>query len=160
MAKTKRIDRPHTEPTSGHNPGLDAIGLTALAKLSKPETQRDLLKPGFYAVELDVHGKVDGKTWDREIRGTLSVGMDSGPVASSSTPWSELLQSALCWLTAKDRQTWLATLAAGEIPPTACSVDKAETVAAEMEPALKAYRQTKAAPKKGSVAFVPAAPKA
>ena len=118
----------------------------------------DLLKPGFYEVALTVDGTVDGHKWAREINGTLTVGMDSGPVASSSTPWADLLQSALCWLTAKDRQTWLATLASGEIPPTACSPEKAATVAAEMEPALKAYRGTKSATKRGNVAFVPTIP--
>ena len=154
--KTKRIDPPHVATAA--NPTIDAIGVSALAKSQKADAHRDLLKPGFYEVALTVDGTVDGHKWAREINGTLTVGMDSGPVASSSTPWADLLQSALCWLTAKDRQTWLATLASGEIPPTACSPEKAATVAAEMEPALKAYRATKTAPKRGNVAFVPVVP--
>lgn len=159
MAKTKRIDPTHVDAVAqAPNPGLDAIALTALAKVAKPDTQRDLLKPGFYGIELDVTGTVNGSKWNREISGTLTVGMDSAPVATSSTPWGDLLESALTWLSAKDRQAWLAKVTAGEIPPAACAAEKAAAVKAELDPALKAYRSTKAAPKRGNVAFCPTPP--
>ncbi len=155
--KKKRIDPPHA-PATEPNPALDAMGLTALAKFAKADGQRDLLKPVFYALELSVDGRVDGERWTKSFAGTLSVGMDSGPVASSSTPWSELLHSALCTMTAKDRQAFLNTVSQGQIPERECGQDKAAAVLAEMEPALKAFRNTKAAPKRGNVAFVPTIP--
>ena len=158
MAKTKRVDPPHVETPSAPNPGLDAVGITAIAKSQKPDNHRNLLQPGFHQVDLSVKGSIDGQAWGRNIVGTLTIAPDSAPVATSSTPWADLLQSALCWLSAKERQTWLATVAAGEIPPTACSPEKAAVVSAEMEPALKSYRATKQAPKRGNVAFVPTIP--
>lgn len=157
-SKSKRIDEPTLTAAEAPNPTLDAMALTALAKMAKPDDQRNLLKPGFYPIDLTVSGTVDGMEWYRELQGTLTVGMDSAPVAASSTPWADLLHSALSSLSAKDRQAWLAKLATGEIPPAACGPDKAAAVKAEMEPALKAYRQTKAAPKRGNVAYVPTPP--
>jgi len=153
--KTKRFDPPHNATRSAPNPGLDAIGITSLAKSQKPDNHRGLLQPGMHQVDLAVSGTIDGKKWGRDIVGTLTIAPDSAPVAASSTPWADLLQSALCWLSQKERQTWLATVAAGEIPPTACSPEKAAVVSAEMEPALKSYRATKQSPKRGNVAFVP-----
>jgi hypothetical protein len=134
------------------------MGLTAVAKFAKADTQRDLLQPGFYAVDLEVDGHIDGKRWTKDIVGTLTVGMDSGPVATSSTPWAELLHAALTHLTHVGRQAFLATVAKGEIPVADCTDLKSDIVKAEMEPALKAYRATKTAPKRGNVAFVPTAP--
>jgi len=151
--KTKRIDPSHA-PTPA-NPEIDAIGVSALAKSQKADAHRDLLKPGFYTVALTVDGTVDGQRWNRAVNGTLTVGMDSGPVAASSTPWADLLQSALCGLTETKRRAFLATVAAGEVPLAECGPEKVSAVAAEIEPALKSYRATKAAPKRGNVAFVP-----
>jgi hypothetical protein len=151
--KTKRIDPSHVQ--SEPNPGLDAMGLTAVAKFAKADGQRDLLAPGFYDVDLKVDGHVDGKRWQKDIVGTLTVSMDSAPVATSITPWAELLQSALSSLSAKERQLWLQTVAMGVIPAVDCGPEKAAAVKAEMEPALKSYRATKQAPKRGNVAFVP-----
>ena len=51
-----------------------------------------------------------------------------------------------------------APVAAGQIPARDCGAEKAAAVEAEMEPALKAYRATKTAPKRGNVAFVPRIP--
>ena len=154
-ATRKRVDAAHSSSEArGPRPELDAIGSTALAKSQKADAQRNLLTPGLHNVALTVDGTIDKKPWSRQINGSLVISPDSGPVASSSTPWEKLLESALCWLSQKERQTWLATLAKGEIPPTACSEEKAAAVAAEMEPALKAYRATKTAPKRGTVSFV------
>jgi hypothetical protein len=105
-------------------------------------------------VALKVAGTIDDTKWARTIQGNLIIAPDSAPVATSSMPWADLLQSALCWLSQKERQTWLATLAAGSVPPTACSDEKAAAVAAEMEPAMKAYRGTKMAAKRGTVSFL------
>ena len=157
MPRTKRIDSTHAKAETP-NPVLDAMGLTAVAKAAKADGQRNLLSPGFYDVDLLIDGKVDGKRWTRDVVGTLSVGLDSGPVASSSTPWAELLHSALCEMSAGSRRAWLDAVSAGQIPAPDCGAEKAAAVEVEMEPALKAYRATKAAPKRGNVAFVPAAP--
>jgi hypothetical protein len=160
--KTKRIDPPHPKAQKpadqGPNPTLDAMGLTAVAKFAKADTHSDLLTPGFYTVDLEVDGHIDGKRWTKDIVGTLTVGMDSAPVATSSTPWAELLQSALASFSAKERQLWLQTVAMGAIPGIDCGPEKAAAIKAEMEPALKAYRATKTAPKRGNVAFVPTIP--
>lgn len=117
MAKTKRIDPPHVETPSAPNPGLDAIGITSLAKSQKPDNHRGLLQPGMHQVDLHVDGTIDGKRWARAVIGTLTIAPDSAPVATSSTPWAELLQSALCWLSAKERQTCLPPYPRGRSRP-------------------------------------------
>lgn len=147
----KRIDAAHSTTP---NPWLDAIGITALAKSQKPDKQRNLLKVGLYPVSLNVEGKIAGHSWQREITGTLSVAPDSPPVAVSTTPWEELLQVALCEMSAKCRQAFLAKVAAGMVPEPDCGADKATIVAAELEPALAAYRAAHSAGKRGVVSFV------
>jgi hypothetical protein len=163
MAKTTRVDNPHREVGMGAkepNPTLDALGITAIAKSQKPDKQRNLLTPGFYDVNLRVGGMVDGHTWHREIVGTLTVAPDAAPTATSSTPWEELLQVALCEMTAKDRQAFLAKVAMGQVPEADCGAEKAAAVAAELEPALTSYRAAHPAAKRGTVSFVPTTPKA
>ena len=78
-------------------------------------------------------------------------------MATSSTPWQDLLKSALCSMGAKERQAFLATVATGEIPAPQCGAEKAAAVAAECEPALTRYRAAHPAPKRGTVSFTPTA---
>ena len=70
----------------------------------------------------------------------LTINPDSGPVATSSTPWADLLKSALCSMSARERQAFLASVATGTIPEPSCGAEKAAAVAAEAEPALTKYR--------------------
>ena len=154
--KRPKNSPPAKQPAQTENPLLDAIAFTALAKCppAKSDAYRDMLAPGSHQVDLAVRGTIDGETWKRDINGMLVIGADSAPQASSSTPWQDLLNSALCLIPAKKRQEWLAVVAKGEIPTPTCSETKAAGVAAEIEPALKAYRQTKQSSKRGSVSFV------
>ena len=148
---------PQSWPARPPIPTVDAIGITAIAKSQKPDKQRDLLKPGLHAIELAVAGTIDGRKWQREIAGSLIIAPDSAPVATSATPWAELLRYAICALTEAKRRAFLAAVAKGIVPEPECSADKATAVAAELEPALVAYRATKPTPKRGTVSFTPAA---
>ena len=153
-AKTKRIDRAHSVPASpAPSPTRDAIAITALAKAHKADKHRDLLAPGCHNVNLTIYGEIDGEKWQRGLNGVLTIAADSAPVASSATPWEELLKSALCHLSEKERQAWLATLAFGEVPPAGCGEEKQNAVAAELEPALSLYRAAHKAVKRGNVSF-------
>jgi len=139
------------------NPELDAIAITALAKSQKAEKCRDLLDPGMHHCCFSVVGTIDKQKWAKGINGILTIAPDSAPVASSSTPWSDLLQSALCMVTEKNRRGFLATIGEGRIPVPDCSAEKLAAVAAEIEPALVGYRSAHPIPKRGTVTFTPTA---
>lgn len=139
------------------NPTLDAIAITALAKSQKPDKHRNLLEPGMHQCAFTVFGTVDKQKWASSVNGVLTIAPDSAPVATSTTPWGDLLQSALCSMSAKERQAWLSQVAAGNVPGCDCGPDKADAVAAEIEPALSAYRAAHPSPKRGTVSFTPTA---
>ena len=103
MASRKQTDTAHQHRSTPLEdvaakpyPELDAIGITALAKAEKADPHRNLLVPGTHEVYLNVWGEIDHRKWARTIRGNLVIGCDAPPAASSSTPWEDLLQSALC----------------------------------------------------------------
>jgi len=154
MATKTRIDPAHTETKPSAL--LDAIGLTVLGKLvseKESKANRALLEPALHKISLTIGGTINGKQWSHCIGGTLCIAPDGAPQASSSTPWAELLHSAVCVMSASDRQAWLEEVSKGGIPEPKCSDGKAATVSAELEPALKAYRSTNTITKKGNVTF-------
>ncbi|MFZ1978245.1 MAG: hypothetical protein WAV76_09850, partial [Bacteroidota bacterium] len=143
MPATKRIDRAHrtnAPQAPAPDPVRDAIGITALAKAHNADNHRDLLKPGLHNVNLTIYGEIDAEKWQRAINGVLTISPDSAPVASSTTPWEGLLLSALCSMSARQRQAWLGIVAAGHVPEPDCCADKVDSVKAEMDPALRGYR--------------------
>ena len=137
------------------NPTLDAIAITALSKSQKADKHRDLLTPGMHHCAFTVFGTIDKEKWSQNVNGVLTINPDSGPVATSSTPWADLLKSALCSMSARERQAFLASVATGTIPEPSCGAEKAAAVAAEAEPALTKYRAAHPAPKRGTVSFTP-----
>ena len=83
-------------------------------------------------------GTIDGQKWDRNVQGTLTIDADGS--ADGRTPWEELLESALCHLSAPVRREFLEIVAKGQIPPVECSDKKRAEVAAEITPAVAAHR--------------------
>ena len=153
MPRAKRIDAPHTKTAAAPDPGRDAIGLTAIVKEAKTDKKRDLLKPGVHEVKLRCAGMIDGKPWSHDLSGTLVIGPDTE--SGGTTPYSDLLHSALCSLTENQRRAWLGEVAEGRIPQPDCSGEKSAAVAAELEPATAGYRSAHTGTKRGNVTFTP-----
>jgi len=150
-----RTDPAHTTEVKP-NTLLTAVGMTVLGKLQsekESKANRAMLEPALHKISLAVSGTIDGKQWTHCIGGTLCIAPDGAPTASSSTPWAELLHSAVCVMSATERQAWLEEVAKGGIPEPKCGEEKSATVSAELEPALKAYRATNPVTKKGTVTF-------
>jgi len=135
---------------AGPSPVLDAVGITALNKSQSTSKQRDLLAPGSHDIKLSVAGTIDGQTWSREIA------KDTAPLPASTTPWAELLESALTMVTEKQRRKWLDEVAKGTVPATTSGEKKFEAVKAELKPAVTSYRAANPEPKRGTVSFTPA----
>jgi len=106
-------------------------------------------------LELKCSGTVDGEPWKHAVCGALVVGLDT--TGTGATPYSELLHSALCSLTENQRRSWLGEVAEGRIPLPDCSAEKANAVAAELEPATAGYRTAHPQTKRGNVTFTPVA---
>ena len=135
------------------DPIKGAIALTSLVKAAKVDKSRDLLKPGVHTVEISCTGRVDGGKWTHEITGTLVIAPDAE--SGGTTPYSDLLHSALCSLTENQRRAWLGEVAEGRIPQPDCSGEKAAAVRAEIEPATAGYRSAHPGTKRGNVSFTP-----
>ncbi len=135
------------------DPSRDAIALTAIVKEAKTDKQRDLLKPGVHTVELKCAGTIDGEKWAHGLTGTLVIAPDTQ--GGCTTPYANLLHSALCSLTEGQRRAWLGEVAEGRIPLPDCSAEKATAVAAELEPATAGYRSAHVQTKRGNVTFTP-----
>ena len=142
-------------PAKTPNPGLDAIAITALSKSHKADEHRNLLEPGMHHCVFTIFGTIDKQKWAQNVNGVLTISPDSAPVATSTTPWGDLLQAALCSMSAAERQAFLQTVAAGEVPAPKCSAEKVAAVASEIEPALVKYRAAHPQSKRGTVSFTP-----
>ncbi len=149
-----------TAATKTPNPGLDAIGVTALAKSQKADKHRDLLQPGIHHCAFTVFGTIDKQKWDQHVNGVLTIGADQPPTATSTMPYKDLLQAAISSMPAKQRQAFLAVVASGKIPEPECSAAKAAQIAAEIEPAFAQYGAAHPASKRGTVTFTPTAAEA
>lgn len=156
ILETVTVKRARKAPPAG-DPLLDAIAITALAKSQKADKHRDLLEPGMHYVSFTILGTIDKKKWNTAVNGILTINPDSGPVATSSTPWSDLLLAAVCSMTERERREFLKAVTAGTVPAPICGTEKAELVKAEIEPALSQYRAAHPAAKRGIVTFSPAA---
>lgn len=139
------------------NPGLDAIAITALSKSQKADKHRDLLEPGVHHCAFTIFGTVDKQKWSQNVNGVLTIGADQPPSASSTMPYKDLFRAAICSMSAKERQAFLATVAAGKVPEPACSAEKAAQIAAEVEPAFAQYGAAHPQSKRGNVNFTPTA---
>jgi hypothetical protein len=139
------------------NPALDAIAVTALAKSQKADKHRDLLEPGTHTCAFTIFGTIDRQKWAQNVNGVLTIGADQPPTATSTMPYKDLFRAAVCSMSAKERQAFLAVVASGRIPEPACSAEKAAAIAAEVEPAFAHYGAAHPAPKRGTVSFTPTA---
>lgn len=142
------------------NPGLDAIAITALSKSQKADKHRDLLEPGVHHCAFTILGTVDKQKWAQSVNGVLTIGTDQPPTATSTMPYKDLFRAAICSMSAKERQAFLAIVASGKVPEPDCSAEKSAQIAAEVEPAFAQYGAAHPAPKRGTVSFTPTASQA
>jgi len=158
-SKAAKAAKPSYRFTANDSPELHSAAIIALQKAFGSSANRDSLNPGTYAVHLAIAGEVNQQPWRGNVDGNLTVAEDTAPMASSSAPYADLLQSALCAMSASERQAWFDRVTLGwqqasKIPAPDCSAEKAAAVAAETETFLKGLRATHKSIHRGNVSFV------
>ena len=128
----------------------------ALAKSQKADAHRDLLKPGFYKSICPFTAKWTARR-DAANQGHADRrhGQRSGRFVQHAL--DKLFQAALCSLTEKERQAFLATVAKGE---ARCPLQRGEGLGRRRgnRARTESVPRHKSAAKKGNVAFVPPVP--